>query len=124
MPSYISFRSALSKYGIISEVPYVLEMAAIKSTRRRVIGGVEVLYRKMKKQFFFGYALKNGVFIAEPEKAFLDILYMKVTGKDKGFDPAKADLSRLDRKKLMKYAKAFPDRVKSEIRKYLKDAPE
>jgi predicted transcriptional regulator of viral defense system len=119
-PSYISFRSALSKYGVISEVPYVLEMATTKPTRRKRIGGVDVLYRKLKKNLFFGYALAKGVFIAEPEKAFLDLLYLKITGKEKDFDPLKMDLTKLDIGKVIKYSAKFPEKVKAAAKKILK----
>src|SRR5208283_4430749 len=94
-PSYISFRSALSKYGVISEMPYALEMATTKSTRMKKIGGTDVYYRKLKAGLFFGYTLAGGVFIAEPEKAFLDLLYLRVTGKEKDFSPEKMDLTKM-----------------------------
>ena len=119
-PSYISFRSALSKYGVISEVPYVLEMATTKSTRRKRIGGIDVLYRKLKKNLFFGYMLAKGVFIAEPEKAFLDLLYLKITGKEKDFDPLKMDLKKLDIAKTLKYSSRFPKKIKIAAIKILK----
>lgn len=112
-PSYVSFRSALSKYGVISEVPYELEMATTKSTRRRRIGNIDVFYRKLKKALFFGYTLEKGVFIAEPEKAFLDLLYLKGTGKDRGRELEKADLSKLERKKIMLYSAKFPKKIMS-----------
>lgn len=115
-PSYISFSSALSKYGIISEVPYVLELAITKPTRRKRIGNVNVLYRKLKKNLFFGYSLEAGVFIAEPEKAFLDLLYLKLSGKDKAFNPDTADIRKLDMKKLIKYSARFSKKVKNAVK--------
>lgn len=121
-PSYISFRSALSKYGVISEVPYVLEMATTKSTRRKRIGGIDVLYRKLKKNLFFGYVLAKGVFIAEPEKAFLDLLYLKCTGKEKDPGPVKMDIKKLDIAKAMKYTSRFPGKVRTAAVKILKPA--
>lgn len=115
-PSYISFSSALSKYGIISEVPYVLELATTKPTRRKKIGNVDVLYRKLNKNLFFGYRLEKGVFIAEPEKAFLDTLYMRLGGKEKAFDTAKMDLNKLDKKIVIRYASKFPKKVKAAVK--------
>jgi len=121
-PSYISFGSALSKYGVVSEVPYVLEFATTKPTRRKKIGGMNVLYRKLRKELFFGYSLAGGVFIAEPEKAFLDLLYMKVMGKEKGLEPDKIDRGKINRKKAMAYASKFPERVRTAADRLLKNS--
>ncbi len=123
-PSYISFQYALAKLGIISEVPYIMEFATTKSTRKRKIGSVEAVYRKLKKELFFGYSIKNGLFAAEPEKAFLDTMYMKLYGKEAGFDPAKVDFKKLDKKKLVKYAGKFPAKVKTAVMLELKKQAE
>lgn len=114
-PSYISFQYALSKSGIISEVPYTMEFATTKSTRKRKIGFVDASYRKIKKELFFGYSLKNGLFIADPEKAFLDTMYMKIYGKEAGFNPSKVDYKKLDKKKLMSYAGKFPAKIQTAV---------
>jgi predicted transcriptional regulator of viral defense system len=118
-PSYMSFQYALAKLGIISEVPYIMEFATVKSTRKRKVGSADVVYRKLKKELFFGYAIKNGLFVAEPEKAFLDTIYMKVYGKEAGFDPGKVDFKKLDKKKLIKYAGKFPPKVKTAVTKIM-----
>ncbi len=114
-PSYISFGSALSKYGVISEVPYVLEFATTKGTRKKQIGGMDVLYRKLQKKLFFGYTMSNGVMIAEPEKAVLDMVYLKAAGKYAGNEAEKLDLRKLDMKKLKKYAMRFPAKARAAL---------
>jgi predicted transcriptional regulator of viral defense system len=110
-PSYFSFEYALSRLGYLSEAPYTVELAITRKTRKRIIEGTAVIYRKLKKELFFGYSLIDGMYFAEPEKAFLDSLYFKLIGKDSGFKPEKAYMDKFDRKKLVKYAKAYPVKV-------------
>jgi len=114
-PSYISFASALSKYGVISEVPYVLEFATTKGTRKKRVGCMDVVYRKLQKGLFFGYTLSNGVLIAEPEKAVLDLVYLKTAGKYAGNETEKLDIKKLDIKKLKKYAMRFPAKARTAL---------
>ncbi len=79
-PSYLSFESALSKYGILSQTPYVLTFATSKPSKRLNLGNKEIEYRQLKEEYFFGYVLDDGVYVAEPEKAILDQLYMTSRG--------------------------------------------
>ncbi len=111
-PSYLSFESALSRYGILSQIPYVLTFATPLRSRRLTLGDAEVEFRQMKQALFFGYQLKNGLYIAEPEKALLDQLYMMSRGlSDLPLD--ELDLSPLDPAKLRTYAKRFPKSVQT-----------
>ena len=75
-PSCISFESALSKYGIMSQIPYTLTFATFKKSKKIILSGREIEYRQIKKELFFGYKLQNKVLIAEPEKALLDQIYL------------------------------------------------
>jgi hypothetical protein len=75
-PSYISLESALSVYGILSQIPQVLTMISVKLPFRINTSLGRIEYRQVKKDFFWGFMKKNGYLIAEPEKAFLDYLYL------------------------------------------------
>ncbi|MFH1074005.1 MAG: type IV toxin-antitoxin system AbiEi family antitoxin domain-containing protein [Candidatus Firestonebacteria bacterium] len=95
-PSYISFETALSYYGIISETVYTLTSATPKITRNFSSLGREFSYRKIKKEAYGGYKpVKiggNTVLIAEPEKALADQLYfvfLKKTKKPERLNPKK-----------------------------------
>lgn len=106
-PSYISFESALSKYGILSQIPYTLTLATSKKPKKKILNNIQVEYRQLKKDLFFGYKLENGIYIAEPEKALLDELYLISKGK------VNLDLNELDLKPIRKiifleYSKKFP----------------
>ena len=108
-PSYISFEYALAKYGIIPEMPYSITSAAAKPTRTFSAAGRTFSYFKIKKQFFTGYlsSKEEGrvVLIAEPEKALVDYLYFVSLGKKSYNDRLNA--AKLDKKKIIKYAKLF-----------------
>jgi predicted transcriptional regulator of viral defense system len=111
-PSYLSFESALSIYGILSQIPYTLLFATVRRSKKITLSGREVEYRQLKKDYFFGYILKNGIYIAEPEKALLDQLYMLSKGR------AAADISEwslvgLEKKKFLKYSRIFPKKVQN-----------
>lgn len=124
-PSYLSFEYALSYYSILSQVPYTITFATLRPTKKMVIGEVAVEFSHLKKELFFGYILKNGIYIAEKEKALLDQLYMVSMGK-RVIDIEELDLKDMDRKKLEEYAKRFPTQMKSllsEVKKYIGSTP-
>lgn len=115
-PSYLSFESALSGYSILSQIPYVLTFATSKITKRVVLAGKEVEYRQLKDNYFFGYTFEKGIYIAEPEKAILDQLYMISRGRATS-EVGEWSLVGLDKAKFLKYAKRFPKKVQDEAKK-------
>lgn len=124
-PSYLSFEQALSKYSILSQIPYIHTFATTRLTKKTEINGVVIEYSHLPKDLFFGYILKDGKYIAEPEKALLDTLYMVSRGK-RSINIGELDLKGLDRKKLDVYAKKFPSYIKplvKEVRKYIATTP-
>ena len=74
-PSYISRESALSFYGILSQIPQMTTCVTLNLPRifKTNFGVVE--YRQIKKDFFRNFVKREGYLIAEPEKALLDYLY-------------------------------------------------
>ncbi len=109
-PSYLSFESALSKYGILSQIPYCLTYATTKNTKKINLGARQVEYKKLNKKYFFGYKIQDGIYIAEPEKAILDQLYMISKGKAES-DFSEWSLVGLSKSKLLEYSKKFPKAV-------------
>jgi len=79
-PSYISLEIALSYYNLIPETVYTVTSVSTKRTYRFTTPVGEFFYRSMKPELFFGYKIvKNNnitYMIAEPEKAFLDYMYL------------------------------------------------
>jgi len=114
IPSYLSFESALSKYGILNLIPYTMTFATTRKTRKYTIQGKEIEFRKISPKLFFGFEMKNGIYIASPEKAFLDQIYFVARGKA-ALDLDELDLGKLSIKALRNYGKRFPGYVRSRI---------
>lgn len=114
-PSYLSFESALSRYGILNQIPYTLTFATTKTSKRQSLRGKEVEYRRLKSSLFFGYNLIGGIYVAEPEKAILDELYLMSKGRI-AVDTGEWSLVGLNKKKLLEYAKKFPPTVRKHLK--------
>ena len=119
-PSYLSFESALSKYGILSQIPYTLTFATTKGSKKLTLADKEIEYRQLKKDYFFGFVLENSVYIAEPEKAVLDQLYIISKGGAKS-NIEEWSLVGLSKVKFLKYSKKFPRVVQNKAKKLIKD---
>ncbi len=95
-PSYLSFESALAKYGIISQIPYTLMFATPLKTRTILLDNYRVEYRSIKEELFFGYTTNpDGLLIATPEKALFDMIYLSSFGKI-NFDFQAINKSKID----------------------------
>lgn len=124
-PCYLSFESALSRYGILSQIPYTLTFAATRPSKKMKIGDFEMEFHHLKSNLFFGYALEKGKNVAVPEKALLDELYLMSRGKAR-VNIEELDLKDINKKVLAKYAKKFPPYIKkllNEAEKYLGTTP-
>jgi predicted transcriptional regulator of viral defense system len=116
-PSYLSFESALSKYGILSQIPYTLTFATPLKTKSIKIFDVEIEYRKLKKELFFGFKKEKEIFIALPEKAILDALYFISLGKLE-VDLKNLDFSKIKKERLISFSRKFPQKTQN-LLKYL-----
>jgi len=116
-PSYISFTFALSYYHIIPETVYPITSATTRTTATFTVLERQFVYRRIKRAAFTGYAAERvnnrTVWIAEPEKAFVDTLYFVALNKQ-GL-PERLDLARLSKQKMRAFAKLFdhPDLTKN-----------
>ena len=109
-PSYLSFAYCLGKLGILNQIAYEIEFATPRKTKRMDIRGREIIFRKIDKKLFFGYTLKDNIFIAEPEKALLDTLYLQSRGLAK-LEENELNLKGLSKDKLLRMSKKFPSKV-------------
>ncbi len=116
-PSYLSFEAALARCGILSQFPYALTFATTQRTQRICLGDTLVEFRQIKEDLFFGYTLQTGLYVAEPEKALLDQLYMIARGVS-DLKPDNLDLSPLNVERLFAYASHFPASVQTAIRRF------
>jgi len=118
-PSYLSFESALALWGILSQIPYNLTFATILKSKSLIFENRKIEYRKLKKELFFGYNFKNGVYLAEPEKALLDTFYLASLGKLK-INFSQLDYLKINKKKFLNWLKKYPPKTKNLIKKFLK----
>lgn len=104
-PSYISFETALARAGITFQF-YSQIFAASYLTREVVVDGQTYAYHSIKETILtnhLGLENRENYYIASPERAFLDILYLH---KDYYFD----NLSPLDWKKVFAILPLYDNR--------------
>lgn len=78
-PSYVSLESALSRYGILSQFPFVI--TSVTTTRNTTIENEKTYeYVHVSSSLFYGYMKENNYLIATPEKALFDGLYFMSKG--------------------------------------------
>jgi len=116
-PSIISLETALNYWGLIVQVPQRIFSVALGSYKS-TIDNIEFVYRRIDSSLFhFGQKKVEDFYIAEPEKAFLDALYMKNKGLVELL-PEDVDLGKLDTELVDFYSRAYPDSVKKMVRLY------
>lgn len=114
-PSYISFDYALAYYNLIPEMVYEVTSATTKSTRLFTSDTLAFGYYTIKTKAYTGYILKQEgerrFYIAEPEKAVVDYLYV-LTLRRRGLLGKRSlndrlQINSLDKEKIRAYAKLF-----------------
>lgn len=105
--SYISFEYALYLYGLIDQVPSVITLATKKRSRVIKSANWTFEFTHLKDDLFFGYELKNKVYMAIPEKALADLIYLISRGK-RIFEFDTLEKKKIDKKKLHEILEKFP----------------
>ncbi|MGB2762300.1 MAG: type IV toxin-antitoxin system AbiEi family antitoxin domain-containing protein [Minisyncoccales bacterium] len=108
-PSYVSLEFALSYHRVIPETVYEITSVTTKATRRFNALGKVFTYRKIKKEAFTGYSVnqQKGLtfLIAEPEKAFIDLTYLRIISNKKPI--SRFNKEKINQTKALRYAKLF-----------------
>jgi predicted transcriptional regulator of viral defense system len=116
-PSIISLETALNYWGLIVQVPQINFSVALGSNQFN-IDNTEFVYRRIAPSLFhFGQKKIEDFYIAEPEKAFLDTLYMKSKGLVELL-PEDVDMDKLDGDIINFYARLYPAVVKKMVREF------
>jgi len=116
-PSYLSMEYALSRHGILSQNVFTLTLVTPKLPYTYRTGASIFEYHQIKRSLFRGYVQEGSVLVADPEKALLDLIYIRyVRGREFGrsaLDSLVDDmyLEDLDRGKLLRYAEGFDGRT-------------
>ena len=102
-PSYISGISGLRYYNLITQMPNIIEVISVRQHKPLEIQGYKIKFIKLSKECIFGYRKEDGAMIADPEKAIIDSLYLRL---DYSYvsEAMESYLSSIDDKKLIRYA--------------------
>lgn len=120
VPSYISFMTALSLYEVTTQIQRnFYESVSLKRSKRLNVRGVILNYYKFKREYYFDFIKKEGIFIATKEKAFVDSVYLYSLGRYK-LDFDSLDIGKLDKNKIKDIIRVFPNRTKNMVRKRCK----
>lgn len=75
-PSYVTTRAAFRFYNLTTQLPKIVDVASTRRHKDVQFGGYLIRFKTLKKGLMFGYSEINGAFVASPEKAFLDSIYL------------------------------------------------
>jgi len=111
-PSYVSLYSALSQYGVVAEIPHVLYGVTSGPPARYKTSIGDFSLHHLPSRLIWGYESRRegraSYLIAEPEKAFLDLVYLALIPRSSLRMPHKRGRRwALDADKLKKYAVRF-----------------
>lgn len=113
VPSYISLTTALSYHGLTTQVQRgFFESISLKRTRKFEVGQFTFLYSKISLDLYKGFERVEDVFIALPEKALLDSLYLASLGRY-SLDTSALDLTKVNGEVLQNLSSLFPSRVRT-----------
>jgi predicted transcriptional regulator of viral defense system len=118
VPSYVSLMTALEYHGITTQVQRdYIESVAVKRTREMHVSETVFRYTRVKNDLYFGFKREKGFFVATPEKAFLDSMYLVSLGRY-ALDLSAVDTERLDRKEFKRLCKKFPSQTLTVLEKH------
>jgi len=118
VPSYVSLMTALSYYGLTTQIQRnFFESISIKRTKRFEVKGFTFNYSKVMPELYYGFEKREGVFIAQPEKALLDSFYFASIGRY-SLDVSSIDLKKVNEGALADLFHRFPSKTKKMVEKY------
>ena len=113
VPSYISLTTALSYHGLTTQVQRgFFESISLKRTRKFEVAQLTFHYSKISLDLYQGFERVEGVFIALPEKALLDSLYLASLGRY-SLDASALDLTKVKGEVLESMSLLFPSKVRT-----------
>jgi predicted transcriptional regulator of viral defense system len=99
-PSYVSLTTALSYYNISTQQQRnYIESIALKRTKQFQVKKTDFHFILVKKEFYYGFVLTDNFFIATPEKALADAVYL-TSLKRYNCDFDAVDFKKIDKKKI------------------------
>jgi predicted transcriptional regulator of viral defense system len=117
-PSYISLMTALDYHDITTQVQRdFFESVVVQRTKTISVGGTVFRYSKISSNLYFGFEKKDGFFIATPEKALLDAVYLISYGRY-SLDLSSIDSKNINRFEMKKLSRAYPLRTLTLLQTY------
>jgi predicted transcriptional regulator of viral defense system len=117
-PSYISLMTALDYYEITTQIQRdFFESIAIKRTKEIKVNDSLFRYSKITSALYFGFKKEKDFFIATPEKALLDAIYLMSYGRY-ALDMSALDADKLNREEVRRRSKHFPLKTKEMLKTY------
>jgi len=117
VPSYISLMTALDYYELTTQVQRdFIESVAVKRTKEIRLNGAIFRYTRVSSDRYFGFNKQKGFFMAIPEKAFLDSVYLMSFGRY-ALDLASIDAEKLDRSEVKRMSRKFPLKTRKMLEK-------
>ena len=121
VPSYLSLMTALSYYEITTQLQRdFFESISLQRTFSREIEGTIFNYSKIKQEYYFGFRKEKNIFIALPEKALIDSLYLSFHGKYH-LDISSLDFRKIDLKIFNELIQVYPDKFVSYVRRIVNE---
>ncbi|MCF8109399.1 MAG: hypothetical protein K9J81_10435 [Desulfohalobiaceae bacterium] len=112
VPSYISLTTALDYFGLTTQLQRdFFESIALKRTKEIKVESTIFTYRTLSPYLYFGFQKKQNFFIADPEKALLDALYLMSLSRY-SLDLSAIEPHKLDQKLLANMSTFFPLRTR------------
>ena len=118
IPSYVSLQTALSYYEISTQIQQnYFESISLKRSKE-----IEIVYDtfnfiKISSDLFTDFGKINDIFIAEPEKAFIDAIYLMSLGRYK-LDLSAVEFGGLNKNKMRNILKRFPLKTREYLERY------
>ena len=117
-PSYISLATALDFYELTTQMQRnFFESVALKRTKRINVNGNIFRYARITNRLYQGFKKEKGFFIATPEKALLDAIYLMSYGRY-ALDMSAIDPKKVDENELMRLSREFPARTCYLLKRY------
>jgi hypothetical protein len=114
-PAYVSGEWALHKHGFLLQVPQTCTVITLQSSvgQSRSLGyqGITLEFSRIAPILFFGFTRQERYDMATPEKALLDLLYLRgqIPFRDE------LELGDLDVEKLQEFSQKFPKTVRKKL---------
>lgn len=116
-PAYLGLQDSLSFYNLWEQetIPIIITTRRVRQGIRNVFG-INVLIRRVKKEYLFGYEFhKEGSFYlpySDIEKTFIDMVYFKERLNE---ETRKNIMKKINKKKLSLYLKNYPKKFQRKI---------